>query len=68
MAAIDAEGKTYYLTLNKKGFKGEEYTISDEKAFAYQAMGEMMGVKEFGGLKERCEYSGWGKDFQETLF
>lgn len=51
MAAIDAEGKTYYLTLNKKGFKGEEYTISNGKAFAYQAMGEIMGVKEFGGVK-----------------
>lgn len=50
MAAIDAEGKTYYLTLNKKGFKGEEYTISDGKALAYQAMGEIMEIKDSRGV------------------
>lgn len=50
MAAIDAEGKTYYLTLNKKGFKGEEYTISDGKALAYQAMGEIMEIKDSEGV------------------
>ena len=51
IAAIDAKGKTYYLALDKKGFHGEEYTISDAKALAYQAMGEIMGMKEFQGVK-----------------
>ncbi len=51
MVAIDAKGKTYYLALDRKGFQGEEYTISDAKALAYQAMGEIMGMKEFQGVK-----------------
>jgi len=51
MVAIDAKGKTYYLALDKKGFQGEEYTISNAKALAYQAMGEIMGMKEFKGVK-----------------
>jgi nitrate/TMAO reductase-like tetraheme cytochrome c subunit len=51
MAAIDAKGKTHYLALDKKGFQGEEYTISDSKVLAYQAMGEIMGMKAFQGVK-----------------
>ncbi|MCK4486097.1 MAG: hypothetical protein KAU38_04955, partial [Desulfobacterales bacterium] len=43
--------KTYYLALDKKGFQGEEYTISNARALAYQAMGEIMGMKEFKGVK-----------------
>jgi len=34
-----------------KEFEGEEYTISDPGALAYQAMGEIMGIKGFKGVK-----------------
>ena len=48
--AIDKNGKSYHLPVTPKGFKGEEYTIADSKALAYQAMGEIMGRKGFKGL------------------
>ena len=49
--AIDAKGKIYYLSVKPKEFEGEEYTISDPGALAYQAMGEIMGIKGFKGVK-----------------
>ena len=51
MVAIDATGKSYDLALDKKGFQGEEHTISNAKVLAYQAMGEIMGMKGFKGVK-----------------
>jgi len=49
--AIDAMGKHYPIPVDPKGFHGEEYTIADPKAMAYQAMGEIMEIKDFEGLK-----------------
>jgi hypothetical protein len=49
--AVDSAGHKYSIPVDKKGFKGEEYTIADSKALAYQAMGEIMDVKDFKGIK-----------------
>jgi hypothetical protein len=49
--AIDAKGNRYLLPVDKKGFPGEEYTISSN-APAYQDMGDMMtGQADFPGVK-----------------
>ena len=49
--AVDSAGHRYSIPVDKKGFKGEEYTIANSKAMAYQAMGEIMGIKGFKGIK-----------------
>ena len=48
--ARDAKGKTWHLAVDRKGFPGEEYTIADGKALAYQDIGEMRGFPGFPGL------------------
>jgi len=49
--ATDANGKTYHLKVDKKGFEGEEYTIASDDAKAYQDFKDMMDVPEdFDGL------------------
>ncbi len=47
--AEDSEGTRYHLPVDKKGFDGEEYTISSE-VFAYQDMGEVLEIPNFPGL------------------
>ena len=47
--AIDSSGKRYILPVDRKGFKGEEYTITSNE-LAYQDLGEMLGIKDFKGL------------------
>ena len=49
--ATDSSGKRFSIPVTPKGFEGEEYTIADSKAYAYQAMGEIMGIKGFKGVK-----------------
>lgn len=49
--AVDAKGARYKLPVDKKGFKGEEYTITSNE-LAYQDMGDMMmGLPDFKGVK-----------------
>ncbi len=49
--AVDAKGARYVLPVDKKGFPGEEYTITSN-ALAYQDIGDMMlGLPDFPGLK-----------------
>ncbi len=49
--AVDAKGNRFKLPVDKKGFPGEEYTISSN-ALAYQDIGDMMlGLPDFTGLK-----------------
>lgn len=49
--AVDAKGNRYVLPVDKKGFKGEEYTITSN-VLAYQDMGDMMmGIPDFKGVK-----------------
>jgi hypothetical protein len=48
--AKDAEGNTYHLPVNKKGFEGEEYTIADS-VLAYQDMGIPLEQPDFKGVQ-----------------
>ena len=48
--ASDAKGKTYHLNVDKKGFEGEEYTISGDY-LAYQDMGVPLGIENFEGVQ-----------------
>jgi hypothetical protein len=48
--AIDAAGREYHLPVDRKGFEGEEFTISSKEALAYQDIGEIMGIPDFKGL------------------
>ena len=48
--ATDAKGKVYHLPVDKKGFEGEEYTISGDY-LAYQDMGIPLGLPDFSGVQ-----------------
>jgi hypothetical protein len=48
--AIDADGNEYHLSVDKKGFEGEEYTISSHTALAYQDIGDILDIPDFKGL------------------
>jgi len=48
--ATDPAGKIYHLPVDKKGFKGEEYTLASD-ALAYQDMGIPLGIDNFEGVK-----------------
>jgi len=48
--ARDAKGKVHHLRVEKKGFPGEEWTIADARALAYQDIGDILGLAGFPGL------------------
>jgi len=48
--AKDAKGKVWPLRVDRKGFAGEEWTIADGKALAYQDIGDIKGLPDFKGL------------------
>ena len=48
--ATDAKGKKYHLTVDRKGFEGEEYTISGDY-LAYQDMGVPLKQPDFKGVQ-----------------
>ncbi len=50
VTATDAEGKTYHLPVDKKGFEGEEYTIAADQ-LAYVDMGVPKGIPDFKGVQ-----------------
>ena len=50
VTATDANGKTYHLPVDKKGFDGEEYTIAAD-VLAYQDMGIPKGIPNFKGVQ-----------------
>ncbi len=47
----DAKGRRHHLAVQPKGFAGEELTIANDKALAYQDIGDIRGIKGFKGLK-----------------
>jgi hypothetical protein len=56
--ARDTDGNQYHLPVDKKGFPGEEYTISSNK-LAFQDIGVMMGIDNFQGLaRDALPYEG----------
>jgi nitrate/TMAO reductase-like tetraheme cytochrome c subunit len=50
VTASDADGKTYHLPVDKKGFEGEEYTIASD-VLAYQDMGIALNDPDFPGVQ-----------------
>ncbi|MBI9071395.1 MAG: NapC/NirT family cytochrome c [Melioribacteraceae bacterium] len=48
--AVDADGKKYHLPVDKKGFEGEDFTISSN-VLAYQDMGIAKDIPDFEGVK-----------------
>ncbi len=66
--AIDGSGKRWHIPVNRKGFKGEDYTISDSGALAYQAMGEIMGLKNFKGVKRDGDVPDGARIFRRPFF
>jgi len=48
--AVDAKGNRYHLPVDKKGFTGEEYTISSD-VLAYQDMGIPLNIADFKGVQ-----------------
>ncbi|MBP7149214.1 MAG: hypothetical protein KBD01_16920 [Acidobacteria bacterium] len=50
VTARDAKGRSFHLPVDRKGFAGEEYTIADPKALAYQDIGEIKDIAGFAGL------------------
>ena len=50
VTATDADGKTYHLPVEPKGFEGEEYTIAAD-VLAYQDMGIAKGIPDFPGVQ-----------------
>jgi hypothetical protein len=50
VTATDAEGKEYHLSVDKKGFEGEEYTIAADE-LAYADMGIPLQKPDFKGVQ-----------------
>lgn len=48
--ATDADGNTYHLPVDKKGFKGEEYTIASD-TLAYQDFAIPLELEDFKGIR-----------------
>jgi hypothetical protein len=48
--ATDAKGNVFHLNVDKKGFEGEQYTISGDY-LAYQDMAVPLGLKDFKGVQ-----------------
>ena len=66
--AVDANGKSYQIPVNRKDFEGEEYTIADSGAMAYQAMGEIMEIKGFKGVKRDGNCPDGARIFRRPFF
>ena len=49
VTAVDAAGRRYHLPVDRKGFEGEEQTITSNE-LVYQDIGEMRGEAGFAGL------------------
>lgn len=56
--AVDAEGNRFHVPVDRKGFEGEEQTITSN-ALAYQDLGEPLDQPDFAGLpRDATEYEG----------
>jgi len=50
VTAKDANGNEYHIPVDKKGFKGEEYTIAADE-LAYKDIGVAKGIPDFPGVQ-----------------
>jgi len=68
MRGIDSAGETFNIPVELKGFSGEEYTIADSGALAYQAMGEIMEVKDWKGISRDGNVPDGSRIFRRPFF
>ena len=50
VTAVDSEGRSFHLPVDRKGFDGEEYTIAAD-VLAYQDMGIAKEIPDFPGVQ-----------------
>ncbi len=48
--AVDSAGRHWHLPVDRKGFEGEDWTIADPSALAYQDIAEIQDLEGFKGL------------------
>jgi hypothetical protein len=68
VTVTDAKGHQYPLSVTPKGFKDEEFTIADPDALAYQAMGEIMEIADFKGVKRDGDVPAGSRIFRKPFF
>jgi len=62
--ATDSRGKLYHLPVDRKGFEGEDWTIADSEAMAYQDIGDIKGLEKFAGLSRDGEVPAGNRIFR----
>jgi hypothetical protein len=66
--ASDSEGNVIRIPVNKKDFEGEEFTIADSQAIAYQAMGEIMEIPGYKGISRDGKVPDGSRIFRRPFF
>ncbi len=64
----DKAGNIIPIPVDKKGFPGEEYTVADAKAVAYQAMGEIMELPGYNGVSRDGNVPDGSRIFRRPYF
>lgn len=65
--AVDAVGKKWHIPVTPKGFAMEEYTIASN-VMAYDAIGEILEIKGFKGLKRDGDVPEGARIFRKPFF
>ncbi|MBN2319813.1 MAG: hypothetical protein JXR49_12075 [Acidobacteria bacterium] len=65
---VDGKGNAIRIPVDKKGFAGEEFTIADSQAFAYQAMGEIMEIPGYKGIARDGNLPDGSRIFRRPYF
>ncbi|MBN2243254.1 MAG: hypothetical protein JW793_11245 [Acidobacteria bacterium] len=66
--AVDGKGNAKRIPVDRKGFPGEEFTIADSQAFAYQAMGEIMEIPGYRGVSRDGRVPDGSRIFRRPYF
>jgi hypothetical protein len=66
--ASDSAGNVIRIPVDKKGFTGEEFTIADSQAVAYQAMGEIMEIPGYKGISRDGKLPDGSRIFRRPFF
>jgi hypothetical protein len=66
--AVDSKGKRFHLPVKPAGFKGEKYTIADSSALSYMAMGEIMELDGYKGIKRDGNVPDGARIFRKPFF
>jgi len=61
-------GVLWRIPVDRTGFAGEQYTIADSQALAYQAIGEIMGVPGYKGIARDGRVPDGSRIFRRPYF